>query len=75
MPGKYSESFENFLSTYQDVISEYEMIDGVIPLEYCEDDVEDLYHNLLKIDKTVKYQTALLNALRISIKYGTNIID
>jgi DNA-directed RNA polymerase sigma subunit (sigma70/sigma32) len=75
MGGKYSEVFNDFLSTYQDVVEEYEMIDGVIPLEYCEEDIEVLYHNLLKIDKTTKYQNALLNALRISIKYNVSIID
>lgn len=73
--GKYSDNFNDFLSTYTDVISEYESIDSVIPLEYCEDDVEASYSNILKLDKTIKYQNALLDALNYSIKYSVNILE
>lgn len=73
--GKYRDAFDSFLSTYTDLISEYEMIDSVIPFEYCEEDIESAFNNLLKIDKSIKYQNALLDALNYSIKYNVNIIE
>lgn len=72
---KYEESFNSFLSSHQDLIGEYENIDGIVPLEYCEVDIEDLYTNLLKIDKSIKYVNALEDALRYAIKYNTSIVD
>jgi DNA-directed RNA polymerase sigma subunit (sigma70/sigma32) len=75
MQGKYEEIFNNFLSTHQDLVGEYEMMESIIPLEYCEDDIEDLYNNLLKVDKSIKYATALESALKYAIKYNTNIVD
>lgn len=73
--GKYRDAFDSFLSTYTDLISEYEMIDSVIPFEYCEEDIESAFNNLLKIDKSIKYQNALLDALNYSIKYNVNIME
>lgn len=73
--GKYRDSFDSFLSTYTDLISEYEMIDSVIPFEYCEEDIESAFNNVLKLDKSIKYQNALLDALNYSIKYNVNIIE
>ena len=73
--GKYRDAFDSFLSAYTDLISEYEMIDSVIPFEYCEEDIESAFNNLLKIDKSIKYQNALLDALNYSIKYNVNIIE
>ena len=73
--GKYRDTFDSFLSTYTDLISEYEMIDSVIPFEYCEGDIESAFNNLLKIDKSIKYQNALLDALNYSIKYNVNIME
>ena len=73
--GKYRDGFDSFLSTYTDLISEYEMIDSVIPFEYCEEDIESAFNNVLKLDKSIKYQNALLDALNYSIKYNVNIIE
>jgi hypothetical protein len=72
---KYEESSSSFLSSHQDLIGEYENIEGIIPLEYCEIDVADLYTNLLKIDKSIKYVNALEDALKYAIKYNTSIIE
>lgn len=73
--GKYRDGFDSFLSIYTDLISEYEMIDSVIPFEYCEEDIESAFNNVLKLDKSIKYQNALLDALNYSIKYNVNIIE
>lgn len=75
MSNKYEGAFNRFLNEHQNLISEYECIDSVIPLEYCYDDVVSAYTNLLKINKNIKFENALEEALRSSIRYETNILD
>lgn len=75
MSNKFEGAFNRFLNEHQNLISEYECIDSVIPLEYCYDDVVSAYTNLLKINKNIKFENALEEALRSSIRYETNILD
>lgn len=70
---RYGEKLQNFISNNIDLVSEYESIDGVLPLEFCDSDVINLFQTLQKINRGVDFNSTLKDALKISIKYSQSI--
>ena len=75
MSNKYESLFNKFLDNNQDLVSEYESIDSIIPLEYCYEEVISSYARIVKINKNIKFDSALEEALKYAIRYNTNILD
>lgn len=75
MSNKYESLFNKFLDNNQDLVSEYESIDSIIPLEYCYEEVISSYTRIVKINKNIKFDSALEEALKYAIRYNTNILD
>lgn len=71
----YNEKFDKFVANYGELIDEYETIESSTPLEYCKDDIVDLYENYAKINKCANFQATLSDALKLSIRYEQSITD
>lgn len=75
MTNKYETNFNDFLSNYSELVNEYECLESIVPLEYCYDDVAEAYINLLKINKNLKFEQVLQDALNYAIQTNTNVIE
>ena len=75
MTNKYEANFNDFLSNYSELVNEYECLESIVPLEYCYDDVAEAYINLLKINKNLKFEQVLQDALNYAIQTNTNVIE
>ena len=67
------EKIQNFISNNIDLVAEYESLEGVLPLEYCSDDILSLFQTLQKINRGVDFNIVLKDALKASIKYSQPI--
>lgn len=67
--------FQKFIDSHQDLISEYEAIDPTTPLEFYQEEIEFLYKNALKSNKSLEFYDFLELGLQNSIKHLVNIID
>lgn len=75
MSNRIEQSFQRFIDTHQDIITEYESMEYSDPIEYCKDDIFYLYKNCLKSNKNVEFNDFLEMGLRNAVKYKTNITD
>lgn len=71
MPRKgISKRMEDFIAANTDLISDYDAAEGTWPFDICKYDAIEKIQQLLKIDKSYDFKTALTHALQLSIKYG-----
>lgn len=75
MSSKYESKLQKFITDNIDLVAEYESIEYAIPLEYCSSDVLYLYQNILKVNKSVDFNTTIKTALKSSIKNNIPITD
>lgn len=75
MSKRFELQFQKFLESHQELISEYESIDPTTPLEFYQDEIEFLYKNALKTNKSLEFYDFLELGLQNSIKHYVNIID
>lgn len=64
-----------FIENNTSLINEYESLENAISLDYCSDEIINIYNRMVKIDKTVNFNNVLLNAIKQSIKYNTSVLD
>lgn len=71
----YEKKLQKFFLNNQNLISEYESIESVIPVEYCMDDIIDSYSKFINVNKNVDFNSAMKEAFTMAIKHNTNIVD
>lgn len=42
---KYENKLENFISTHSELVGEYESMDGMVPVEFCEEEIITIISN------------------------------
>lgn len=72
---KFDDKLQQFITNNIDLIIEYESIPGILPIEYCSDDVITMFQTLNKINKGAEFTSALKDAIKLSIKYEQSILD
>lgn len=72
---KYENKLENFISTHSELVGEYESMDGMVPVEFCEEEIINNYIKLAKIDRSADFTRVMSEAFQSSIRYNTSIID
>lgn len=72
---KAERGFQRFISTHEDLVTEYEEMEYADPMEFCKDEILYLYKNCTKSNKNIELSDFLEMGLRNAIKYRTNIID
>lgn len=75
MDDKHYAKINNFISNNIDLISEYEAIEGVLPIEYSKGDITKMYSTLAKINKCVEYNTVMTDAFKTAIKNRVDVTD
>lgn len=75
MDDKHYAKINNFISNNIDLISEYESIEGVLPIEYSKGDMTKMYSTLAKINKCVEYNTVMTDAFKTAIKNRVDVTD
>ena len=52
-----------FIENNTSLINEYESLENAISLDYCSDEITNIYNRMVKVDKTVKTIEMQLNDL------------
>jgi DNA-directed RNA polymerase sigma subunit (sigma70/sigma32) len=68
-------SLIKFIENNTSLINEYESLENAISLDYCSDEITNIYNRMVKVDKTVNFNNVLSNAIKQSIKYNTSVLD
>ena len=71
----YEAKFENFIANNPDLIDNYEVIEGNVPVEYCVDDIIEGCQKLLKVDKTLDFNSALRDSFQNAIDNNISIVE
>ena len=71
----YEAKFENFIANNPDLIDNYEAIEGNVPVEYCVDDIIEGCQKLLKVDKTLDFNSALRDSFQNAIDNNISIVE
>lgn len=72
---EYKDHLYNFIKNNENLIIEYDLIDSVIPMECCEDDIISIFKNIKKINKKASFDITLNRSLNMSIKYNVSVTD
>lgn len=72
---KAEHGFQRFITTHEDLITEYEELEYADPIEFCKDEILYLYKNCVKNNKNIELNDFLEIGIRNAIKHRTNIID
>lgn len=64
-----------FIENNTSLINEYESLENAISLDYCSDEITNIYNRMVKVDKTVNFNNVMSNAIKQSIKYNTSVLD
>lgn len=75
MSTSYEIKLRKFIDENLELVNEYESLDAIVPLEYCEEDIVFAYQNLVKINKNLDFETVLKNSMKNSIKHNIPITD
>ena len=71
----YESKFQQIIEDNNDLISEYDSIDGNIPFEYCLDDIIAVYNTYRQVNKSADFTFTVLSSLKDAVKYEQNILD
>ena len=72
---EYKDHLYNFIKNKENLIMEYDLMDSVIPMECCEDDIISIFKNIKKINKKASFDITLNRSLNMSIKYNVSVTD
>lgn len=72
---EYKDHLYNFIKNNENLIMEYDLMDSVIPMECCEDDIISIFKNIKKINKKASFDITLNRSLNMSIKYNVSVTD
>ena len=72
---EYKDYLYNFIKNNENLIIEYDLMDSVIPIECCEDDIISIFKNIKKINKKASFDITLNRSLNMSIKYNVSVTD
>lgn len=72
---EYKDHLYNFIKNNENLIMEYDLMDSVIPIECCEDDIISIFKNIKKINKKASFDITLNRSLNMSIKYNVSVTD
>ena len=71
----YESKFQQIIEDNNDLISEYDSIDGNIPFEYCLDDIIAVYNTYRQVNKSADFTFTVVSSLKDAVKYEQNILD
>ena len=71
----YKSRLRNFISNNPELVGEYEALPSALPIEYCFDEIINVWQKLLSIDVTLDANKSLKDAFQNAIHYNINIID
>ena len=71
----YESKFQQIIEDNSELVSEYDTIDGNIPLEYCLDDIIAVYNTYRSLNKSADFSYTILSSLKDAVKYEQNILD
>lgn len=71
----YDKKLQKFFINNSNLITEYESMDSVIPVEQCSQEIIDSYLKLLNKNKTLNFNTTLKEAFSIAVNNNINIFD
>lgn len=69
------EKLQKFITNHIDLVAEYESLGSAIPLEYCSNDIIYLFNNLLKINRSIDFNSTMDSALKYAIRYNIPVTD
>lgn len=72
---EYKNHLYNFIKNNENLIIEYDLMDSVIPMECCEDDIISIFKSIKKINKKASFDITLNRSLNMSIKYNVSVTD
>lgn len=72
---EYKDHLYNFIKNNENLIIEYDLMDSVIPMECCEDDIISIFKSIKKINKKASFDITLNRSLNMSIKYNVSVTD
>ena len=70
-----TKKLDNFIYGNSDLVGEYESCDGASPIEYCKDEIIQIFKKIQKKNKTADLTRTLTDALTVSIASGTPLTD
>ena len=71
----YESKLQQIIEDNIELVSEYDTIDGNIPLEYCLDDIVAVYNTYKTLNRSADFTYTVITALRDAVKYEQNILD
>ena len=71
----YEKKLQKFFLDNSNLITEYEMMDSIIPVEYCTFDIIESYLKFINKNKNIDFNQVLKSAFNIAIKNNVNILD
>ena len=71
----YESKFQQIIEDNIELVSEYDTVEGNIPLEYCLDDIVAVYNTYKTLNRSADFTYTVITALRDAVKYEQNILD
>ena len=71
----YKSRLKNFISNNPELVGEYEALPSALPIEYCFDEIINVWQKLLSIDVTLDANKSLKDAFQNAIHHNINIVD
>lgn len=71
----YEKKLQKFFIDNSNLITEYESMDSVIPVEQCTQDIIDSYLKLVNKNKTINFNTVLREVFSVAVHNNINIFD
>lgn len=75
MSKKIENKLQKFIDSHQDLITTYEYSESAIPLEYCRDEICNIYQSAQRSNKGLDFDTFLATGIKNAVKYNANLID
>lgn len=71
----YERKLQKFFLDNSELITEYESIDSIVPVEYCTYDIIESYTKFINKNKNIDFNQALKSAFNIAIKQRMSVSD
>lgn len=72
---RIAKQMDGFIANHPDIIAEYDMIEGVMPFDYCKYEIMTKMAQFSKLYRGCDFKTIIYQALQNAINYGENVSD
>lgn len=71
----YESKFQQIIEDNIELVSEYDTIEGNVPLECCLDDIVAVYNTYKTLNRSADFTYTVITALRDAVRYEQDILD